>query len=1135
MKNDLPPVSDSLYVNWHLLDGLNHDTPYSHEPDSVIHERFFREPLLETAYRLLTLNRPQYIFHFYGGEPTIHPYFADLVNYLSTSGRNVRMILETNGIRQLKYYKGLLHSISPERMCVRFAVHLKYMELEKVLNFVGFVRDHNQLCQVIINFVPEYAEKAVLFYQKLMQLQKVLSFGLSVAFPMGGEASWPLSLQGKGEHEPHLPAWTRLPEEKSLEGEPEDEAPFAGEELTFLDPEQNADFVLEFEEGTLCVGVDGVQVSADGTCTLGLVDSDQPFAPCILGSAKVRSDLPKPRSFASHEEAKEWLADFSARTLAYEIEGGPVRYPLGNENSLEQKVRSKLKRLASGSKYQRKLIPHPELWLEHKDEVVRIYEVISDEDSREVFLRRLKAQLFGLSSYLEPSNYEHFAHPELLALKEACKGSEKALLHLENTKIEDVRENAGKIAWYKPALEIVLPMQSEWLQILTLLTESCTDYSFYLGQHGLQTVFYGKSTANAKRFLPVPPRTIDGNPLISVILKASDDEEALTRTVESVQSENLPRYEIVVVQDEGTFAENVDALVRENPRHMRGYKFDEELTLSHAYDLGLDMAQGEYVCFVRAGDVLTKGMLTKSVKALEEEKSDLAISVQDLANDYTMDGRSAQLRYLTGELYEKGTINKVYRSSLIHDQAIGFADLPGNIEDDLINLQVLHAAGKVSCLSGKLIVREEMYEEGESSEEERFTTFTTKLGRLFSFCEAEGVSIKNPEMKAHLLRLYKEVEEDFEQLVHEADESGSVDEVLSKEVLSVMGKIPGFAEYLLSRILNRYAKEPDKRKVTCIEEKDLNVEYTAYEGASKNYEHTPKLSFVVRVDEGESRDLLESLIEEDPAEVECLILNNIMDKETREELEEYADLYPKVRIFHMQGHAYQAQCVRLGAEEARGEGVTFVSGSDEVDAEFIESTVKALSQKENADLLIFGQQSFEGEGRDLSDLSEGIVGREDLKRTFFEREETFSARGIVFNKEFIQKIIDKYDPLFLDETGELTLLAIKNVDGAYISQNGMISSSEDIKNNVIVKKCNIFDKCNDFCRDLESEETEDETINEKISNYIRNVIEEKYIPVLYSEISDKVCSDERDHNDDVSYELLKILCVVNCKKENEDV
>ena len=171
MNKESTPIQDSLYVNWHLLDGLNHDTPYSHEPDSVINERFYREPLLETAYHLLSLNRPEYVFHLYGGEPTIHPYFKDLVHYLATSGRNVHMILETNGIRQLKYYGELLHPIAPKRMCVRFAVHLKYMDLEKLLTFVGFVVDKKQLCQVIINWVPEYDDKARLFYDKLLQLQ----------------------------------------------------------------------------------------------------------------------------------------------------------------------------------------------------------------------------------------------------------------------------------------------------------------------------------------------------------------------------------------------------------------------------------------------------------------------------------------------------------------------------------------------------------------------------------------------------------------------------------------------------------------------------------------------------------------------------------------------------------------------------------------------------------------------------------------------------------------------------------------------------------------------------------------------------------------------------------------------------
>ena len=64
---------DQLYVNWHLLRWQNHDCSYSHEADPDIQEHFSRSTILQTAYELLSKNRPEYIFHFYGGEPTIHP------------------------------------------------------------------------------------------------------------------------------------------------------------------------------------------------------------------------------------------------------------------------------------------------------------------------------------------------------------------------------------------------------------------------------------------------------------------------------------------------------------------------------------------------------------------------------------------------------------------------------------------------------------------------------------------------------------------------------------------------------------------------------------------------------------------------------------------------------------------------------------------------------------------------------------------------------------------------------------------------------------------------------------------------------------------------------------------------------
>ena len=209
------------------------------------------------------------------------------------------------------------------------------------------------------------------------------------------------------------------------------------------------------------------------------------------------------------------------------------------------------------------------------------------------------------------------------------------------------------------------------------------------------------------------------------------------------------------------------------------------------------MAQGEYVCLVRAGDQLNQGTLQKAITNLEEEKSGLAIFRQDLSRSFAIEGKTALTRFLTGELPHKGVGNIVYRASIIHDYAIELLDLPGDLEDELFILPMLSFADKVSCIKGSLVQEEER--EDESTAEERFEVFTKNIGKIRDFCQAHGIASDHPEFKAYTTRLFNDIEEDFTNLVHEADESKSLDEVLTQEVLSDLKCFPNIARRLVSR------------------------------------------------------------------------------------------------------------------------------------------------------------------------------------------------------------------------------------------------------------------------------------------------------------------------------------------------
>ncbi|MBR5356826.1 MAG: glycosyltransferase family 2 protein, partial [Lachnospiraceae bacterium] len=545
-------------------------------------------------------------------------------------------------------------------------------------------------------------------------------------------------------------------------------------------------------------------------------------------------------------------------------------------------------------------------------------------------------------------------------------------------------------------------------------------------------------------------RTIDGNPLVSVIVKATDDDEALLKTVESIEQEGLPRYEVIVVQDASSFTESVDELVRKNPWHIRPFRFDEDLSLSKAYDAGLDMAQGEYVSFLRTGDEICHGRLKESVDLLEKEKSDLVICSDAVSKSTTVDGKTALTWFLAGDCYEKGTKNKVYRANCIHDHAVAFSDLPGEMEDDLFNLEVLSLAGSVSCIKDSFSKCACEEQESETTEEERFNAFIKGLEAFFAFCEANDLAKDSQELKEYAFRLFKEVEEDFAYLVREAEESDSLTDLFTKETRTVLAKIQGLFGYLLQKCLDRYEKEDVKKKVVFVKEADCHVPYTKYEGIAKNYEQTPILSIVLRIDDGQSLGLLETLVEEDPAAIECLVIDNTQDKASSEVLEEYADLYPNIRLWHMDKHAYQWQCMCLGAEEAKSEAVTYLRGTDEIDSEFVESTLSILSKEEKTDLIVFGLQGSDGVERDLSSLSEGVVSQKECVQAFFEQKMSFDCRGIVFERDLLQKNLLKKIPLFVDGNDELLLIALKDSQNVYLSQNGLVSAYDEISEGLIV-------------------------------------------------------------------------------------
>lgn len=980
------PWKDTLYVDWHLLVGCNHNCEYSHEPPSVMDEHFSREAVLETAWNLLSLNRPGYLVHIYGGEPTIHPNFPELFKYLLTSGRNLRVVLDTNGLRSVDYYTQLLQGTPLNRVCVNLDVHLKYMSLQQLLFLIATVSKSGQFCRVIINHVPEYAEKAQMFCEKLTEFRKTVPFVLEMRLPMGGTlGTWVYAVikefQAAGP-QINLPQWS----------------------VQQSAPKKQAFF---------CAGTNAVHVTTTGQCTLGLLDDDQPFAPQIIQNAVFLPNMPQVISFIEKSKAEQWLENFNLRTLHYELEGGSVRHPL-HLNKDEEHLRLLLKRLTPQKTDSSEVVTLddtekqkfcPELWHERKQDVLSMLPVLENEASKDVFLRKLKAQILGDDSYLKdaPCSISDQERAEFTDSRIICKE--------EPITLQNLSALLARIKWYQAFCVLPLPDDPEWLDILVCLHKELPDYHFYLAQQGKQTVVEAMPSTPRNLCRPLPVRTKAEEPLLSVILAASGEPEDLQKSVESIQAQNLPRYEIIVVLDSDSFSisATVDEMVRKNPWQIHPFRFDTPMTPQEAHNAGLDMAQGDYICFLRSGDTLTDDILATAVTDMAKEHADVAV-VGSFLIKHTIEGKSVLSRFMTGMPGSLGVAGKVYRASTLRDHLT-----VNKLNENLFNLPIFAFAHRILCLPSDFF--QTHAESLTDTTEERCADLMTDLQTFTQFCEAHDLSLTQPECQAWMLRSFKEKKQDFMAAVRDNVH------FLDASALGILRQSGNIVQSLCSELIAQNEKNgvatkfsPALEKVSCVPYADL----------SGGFEVDFPISIVITINKDASLTCLEALGNEDCSLVECVILDNSQSEEIKTNLEEFASMYPNFRIFRMEENATVAECWNEGLRQAQGKGIVFMTSDDELSPDFISAAIQKLNAEEK-DLFVFGVQRVDSEGITEFPYMNGDAqtGAQALA-WFFEKGVRIDPLGMVFNRE---RLIEKkifFNPLMPEWQADFVLRSFQD-------------------------------------------------------------------------------------------------------------
>ena len=122
-----------------------------------------------------------------------------------------------------------------------------------------------------------------------------------------------------------------------------------------------------------------------------------------------------------------------------------------------------------------------------------------------------------------------------------------------------------------------------------------------------------------------PSTPLHRQPLISVILAARDRSENLDAAVQSVISQTYPSWELCICADS---AEYLESLARKEPR-VRYSQAPKSGGLAEAFNAAASLAQGDYLAFLEAGDVLSPLALHEVALSLQDALPDVLYTDED--------------------------------------------------------------------------------------------------------------------------------------------------------------------------------------------------------------------------------------------------------------------------------------------------------------------------------------------------------------------------------------------------------------------------------------------------------------------------------------------------------------------------
>lgn len=171
-----------IEVNWPITDMCNYRCSYCFGQRPIEKERFSSLKQIEVAVsNIAKLRHNRIMVTLAGGEPTLHPYFYDILRLLKENlqERLKTVLIITNGSRNQELYEQIAALGEEINIKVEISIHTEYVNMDHIVNLIKMMSPKINL-EFPLMFNPEKRETVHKIFNELLELRKNNPFHLIV-------------------------------------------------------------------------------------------------------------------------------------------------------------------------------------------------------------------------------------------------------------------------------------------------------------------------------------------------------------------------------------------------------------------------------------------------------------------------------------------------------------------------------------------------------------------------------------------------------------------------------------------------------------------------------------------------------------------------------------------------------------------------------------------------------------------------------------------------------------------------------------------------------------------------------------------------------------------------------------------